>query len=549
MTPPSTSPRPDPHTIVLFGATGDLAARKLIPGFLRLESVGLMPDDYRIIGTSRRSLSDEEFREHARDVVDRSVRVSTGRRRMGPLRAAALLRGERRRRHGPARDRRGAGRHVRSGPMPARSPTCPSRPSPWLGSSRASALRAWGRPHTRAILEKPFGTDAESAKALNATLHGVFSEEQIFRIDHFLGKEDVQNILVVRFGNQLFEPMWCAEHVQSIQIDVPETLGVENRAEVLRGDRERSGAWWSRTCSRCSASLAMEPPSAFSADACSRSRSSGSSVRSSPSTWARVVRGQYDGYLEHFPTSLTTRTPRRWSPCGWRSTTRVWASVPILLRTGKELPEGRRVITLRLDPPPMQMFPEDGLDHGGEIVFKIGEPGGIRINFRSKEPGPVMVLGPAHFDFTYRSDLDPAASQAYERLLHDAMLGDRTLFTGPRASNAPGRWPHPRSPTRHPSALRQGNVGTPRGRPIGGGRRVVPARRLTGASWNPTNCTTASERHVRSVAGVRECVQHGLRGRRRLADVADHRGERWPAVGAAGRGPVVGYREPGLMLS
>ena len=106
-----------------------------------------------------------------------------------------------------------------------------------------------------------------------------------------------------------------------------------------------------------------------------------------------------------------------------------WAGVPILLRTGKEMPEGRRVITLRLEEPPMQMFPQDGLDHGGEIVFEIGEPGGIRINFRSKEPGPAMVLGPAHFDFTYRSDFDPRCElEAYERLLHDAMLGDRTLF-------------------------------------------------------------------------------------------------------------------------
>ncbi len=420
-----TSRRPDPHTVVLFGATGDLAARKLIPGFLRLQSVGLMPEDYRIIGTARRPMTDEEFRAHARDVVDRFGRaapsdddwdrfaqrlsfVSSDVDRMDDLAAAV-------RADGATLGDASRVLAYLSVPPVAMGGIVSGLGSVGLGEAR-----------TRVILEKPFGTDVDSAKALNATLHGVFAEEQIFRIDHFLGKEDVQNILAVRFGNQLFEPMWCAVHVESIQIDVPETLGVENRA----GFYEQTGAFRDMVVTHLFQALgflAMERPAEFSADALAEEKQRVFAALQ-PVDPARVVRGQYAGYRD-LPKVADDSDTETMVALEVTIDNDRWAGVPILLRTGKELPEGRRVITLRLRQPEMEIFPRDGRPHGNEIVFEIAEPGGIRINFLSKEPGPSMVLGPAHLDLDYKSSFDPRCElEAYERLLHDAMLGDRTLF-------------------------------------------------------------------------------------------------------------------------
>jgi len=419
------SPRPDNHTVVLFGATGDLAARKLIPGFLRLDAVGLMPEDYRIVGTSRRELSDDDFREHARDVVgkfgrtpaegaawDRFVQrlsyAASDAEDMGALASAV----------GDTGSALGADTRVLA--YLSIPPVAMGGIVTGLGSAGLAGDR------TRVILEKPFGTDVDSAKALNDLLHEVFAEQQIFRIDHFLGKEDVQNILAVRFANRLFEPVWCTEHVESIQIDVPETLGVENRAKFY----EETGAFRDMVVTHLFQALGfvtMEPPTAFDADslAAEKQRVFGALQ---PVDTARVVRGQYEGYRD-IPDVADDSDTETMVAVEVHIDNRRWDGVPILLRTGKQMPQGRRVITLRLRKPPMGMFPDDGKHHADELVFEIGEPGSIRVNFLSKEPGPAMVLGGAHLDFTYKSNFDPRCElEAYERLLHDAMLGDRTLF-------------------------------------------------------------------------------------------------------------------------
>ncbi len=422
---PTNSAVADPHVIVLFGATGDLAARKLLPGFFHLHSAGLMPADFRLIGTSPQSGTDDEFRSHAADMVDEFGRVPT---------------------HGPERDTYlsrlsyvpsdatdmsalaaavGAG-ETALGPS-ARSLLYLSIPPVavpgivgGLGTAGLNGERA------RVVLEKPFGTDVDSAKALNAVLRSVFAEEQIFRIDHFLGKEDVQNILAVRFANRLFEPVWCKEHVARVEIDVPETLGVEDRAKFY----EETGAFRDMVVThlfQVLGFLAMESPASFTAEALGAGRQAVFDDIQ-PLDPARVVRGQYAGYRDLPDVADDSDTETLVAVEAHIDNDR-WAGVPVLLRTGKRMPESRRAITLTLREPPMHMFPAAGARAPDELVFEIAEPGGIRVNFRSKEPGATMRLGGAHLDFVYRQSFDPGAElKAYERLLHDTMLGDRTLF-------------------------------------------------------------------------------------------------------------------------
>jgi glucose-6-phosphate 1-dehydrogenase len=416
---------PDPHVIVLFGATGDLAARKLLPGLDRLARAGLMPEGYRIIGTSRRPSTDDAFRAHAADVVGRFgdagaagddwdrfaaalSYVSSDASAMDELAGAV----------GSARDSLGG--------SPRTLAYLSIPPAAMAGIVGGLAAAGLAGPGSRVILEKPFGTDAASARALNDLLHGVFDEDQVFRIDHFLGKEDVQNILAVRFANRLFEPVWCSEHVSELQIDVPETLGVEDRAAFY----EATGAFRDMIVTHLFQALgfvAMEPPGAFSPEALASGRQAVFDALQ-PLDPTEVVRGQYTGYRDLPGVAGDSDTETMVAVRAHIDNDR-WRGVPVLLRTGKRMPEGRRVITLTLKDPPMEMFPTDGRTRPDQLVFEIGEPGTIRVNFLAKEPGPTMTLGEAHLDFAYGTSFDARCElEAYQRLLHDAMLGDRTLF-------------------------------------------------------------------------------------------------------------------------
>jgi glucose-6-phosphate 1-dehydrogenase len=419
----TTNATPDDHVIVLFGATGDLARRKLLPGLFRLAEAGLMPERYRIVGTSRAPLDSDGFRALAREAVGefgpaahngtwdafaRTLSYSDADEE-APALAAAVERAE--------RELGGTPRRLHYLSVP-----------PAASGAIVRNLRRMGLvDRARMIMEKPFGTDLGSAQALNETVHAVFDEAQVFRIDHFLGKETVQNILAARFGNGVFESIWNREHVDHVQIDVPETLSIGSRA----GFYEATGAFRDMVVTHLLQVLgfvAMEPPVSFSARALvDETVKVFNSI--APLRPEDVVRGQYAGYLDEegvAPGSQTeTFVALRVFVENWR-----WAGVPFYLRTGKRMAESRRLLTITFREPPRRMFESDQRFEPNELVFDLGDRGGISASFLAKVPGPTMHLGRARFRFDYdESFAGDHELEAYERLIHDAMLGDRTLFT------------------------------------------------------------------------------------------------------------------------
>ena len=284
---------------------------------------------------------------------------------------------------------------------------------------------------SRVIIEKPFGTDLASARALNQTVDAVFGESQVFRIDHFLGKESVDNILAFRFANGLFEPVWNRKHIAYVQIDVPETLSIEGRG----GFYDQTGAYRDMIVTHLFQVLgfvAMEPPASLDARHLREEKVKVFDALK-PIDTAHVVRGQYAGYRDEpgvAPDSQTeTMAAVRAEVDNWR-----WAGVPFLLRSGKRLAASRQVITLGFHQPPLRMFPilrNHALPaRRNEIVIDFADPGSITISFLAKEPGATMSLGAAEMTFRYADSFTAAHGlEGYERLLLDAMHGDQTLFT------------------------------------------------------------------------------------------------------------------------
>ncbi len=282
----------------------------------------------------------------------------------------------------------------------------------------------------RIIMEKPFGTDLASAKKLNKELHSVFDEEQIFRIDHFLGKEAAQNILAFRFANGLFEPIWHRNHIDHIQIDVPEELGLAQRADFY----ESTGAYRDMVVThlfQVMAFTAMEPPTALEPFAISEEKDKvfRSMLPIEPSD---VVRGQYAGYrdIEGVAQDSETETfiALKCYVDNWR-----WAGVPFYLRTGKRMAEGARIISIAFREPPRSMFPpgsgvgDNGPDH---LTFDLADQSRMSLSFYGKRPGPGMRLQKLSMQFAmHETDWAGAVLEAYERLIYDAARGDRTLFT------------------------------------------------------------------------------------------------------------------------
>ena len=329
-----------------------------------------------------------------------------------------------------------------------------------LGSARLNE-------RARVILEKPFGVDLESARRLNATVHSVFDESQVFRIDHFLGKEAVQNILALRFANGLFEPIWNRDHVDHVQIDVPETLSIGTRA----GFYEQTGAFRDMVVTHLFQVLgfvAMEPPvSIHPGPLVTEKQKVFDSME--PIDPNAVVRGQYRGYreTEGVPPDSDNDTfvALQVAVDNWR-----WAGVPFFLRTGKCLAQSRQVVTLGFKEPPRRMFElDDDVLDPNLLTLDIGDPGAISATFLAKQPGPTMLLDTARMEFAYdRSFGTEMQLEPYERLLHDAMIGDRTLFTTHGAgSSACGRSPSPAEGPAAGAALRAGHLGPARGRRAG----------------------------------------------------------------------------------
>ncbi len=423
--PPGVGPR-FPQVVVLFGATGDLARRKLLPGLFHLASVGFIPG-CRIIGVSLDDIDVDAFRMLARASLDEfSARKATDADWAAfaasldyvPLGAgAAALRAavERAEQALPGESRR---LHYLSVPPSAALP----------------AVRLLGEAglveRSRIVMEKPFGTDLTSSVTLNAKLHEVFAEDQIFRIDHFLGKEPAQNILAFRFANGLFEPIWNRNFIDHVQIDVPETLGLGKRS----GFYEQTGAYRDMVVThlfQILAFMAMEPPTALEPAPISEEKNK--VFRSMlPIQPGNVVRGQYTGYRDEDgvdPQSETeTFIALKCFIDNWR-----WAGVPFFLRTGKKLAEGQRIISIAFREPPKSMFPAgsgvgaQGPDH---LTFDLADASKMSLSFYGKRPGPGMRLDKLSLQFAmHDTGLIGDVLEAYERLILDAMRGDRTLFT------------------------------------------------------------------------------------------------------------------------
>jgi glucose-6-phosphate 1-dehydrogenase len=421
---------PEDQIIVLLGATGDLAKRKLLPGMFHLARVGLMPQRFRIIGAARREIGVEEFRELARESVDSSGRKSLDPeawdRFSGSLRFAGVGEGYEALAETVAAAREELGEDA--GVLLYLS--LPPR----AVASTIDGLREVGLGKgARVIVEKPFGTDLESARALNSRLRTVFDERCIYRIDHYLGREAVQNLLAMRFANGMFEPVWNRNHIDHVQIDVPERLSIEMRGSFY----EETGAFRDMVVTHLFQLLgfvALEPPTSLEPKALGLEREK---VFDSmpPLRPENVVRGQYTGYRAEEgvdPDSDTeTFVALKAFVDNWR-----WEGVPFYLRSGKRMKEERHLLTVAFAEPPRRMFPLDcgqieesfGRDH---LTFELGDPGSISASFLAKVPGPIMQLGEAHMRFSYADNFGGAeqALDAYERLIHDVMVGDRTLFT------------------------------------------------------------------------------------------------------------------------
>ena len=415
-----------PQVVVLFGATGDLARRKLIPGLHHLVSSGFIPA-CRIVGVSLDPLDAQGFRQVAREAMAAfSTRAANGDSwdafaemlDYTPLSAGAE--GLRAAVEAAERSLGGESRRLHYLSVPP--------------AAALSAVRMLGEAGlvegSRVIMEKPFGVDRESAVALNAHLHEVFDEEQIFRIDHFLGKEAAQNILAFRFANGLFEPIWNRNFIDHVQIDVPETLGLGKRT----GFYESTGAFRDMVVTHLFQILgfmAMEPPTSLEPAPIGEEKNK--VFRSMlPLDPREVVRGQYIGYRAEEgvdPESDTeTFIALKCRIDNWR-----WAGVPFFLRTGKRLAEGQRIISIAFREPPKSMFPTgsgvgaQGPDH---LTFDLADASKLSLSFYGKRPGPGMRLDKLSLQFSMsETGRVGEVLEAYERLILDAMRGDRTLFT------------------------------------------------------------------------------------------------------------------------
>jgi glucose-6-phosphate 1-dehydrogenase len=421
---------PDNHVIVLFGSTGDLAKRKIIPGLFHLASAGLMPERYRIIASAPtgHGSTTERFRSYAREAVlqfgsnkpqgklwdqfDQSLSfaIADTDDPEGLPQAVADAQAE-------------IGGEVRRLYHLAVPPNAVLALVEMLGSCGLNK-------NARIICEKPFGVDLASAQELNSVITANFDETQVFRIDHFLGKESIDNILALRFANRMFEPLWNRDHVCFVQIDVPEVLSIENRGPFY----EETGAFRDMVVShlfQVLGFLAMEQPTSLEAGPL-RGEVHKVFETLRPIDPKHVVRGQYEGYLKEKGVAPDSQTETFVALRAEVENTR-WKGVPFYLRSGKCLAQSRQVITIGFDEPVMRLFPKSYHSpkwRGNKLVVDFADPGSIHAHFMTKEPGPQMLIEPAEMTFRYRDSFQAANNlEAYEHLILEAMLGNRSLFT------------------------------------------------------------------------------------------------------------------------
>ena len=448
-------PRPaDPCSLVIFGATGDLTERLLVPAIYHLTRDGLLPDAFNIVGVSRKTETNEDLsarlKERFQALTGETAEhwdwiASRSRYVMGDLDQPDTYTALKRLLSKIEAERPTGGNVLFYLAVPA------SLFAPVVKRLAGCGLTSENGHWRRVIVEKPFGIDLESARALNRELLSVLNEEQIFRIDHYLGKETVQNIMVLRFGNGIFEPVWNREHIDHVEITVAETVGVERRGRFY----DATGVLLDMVPNHLFQLLtltAMEPPTCFDANA---SRTEKGKVLDAIHHFTRetalknVVRAQYgEGMVKGkpyrayrnepdvAPNSVTpTYVALKLMIDNWR-----WAGVPFYLRTGKALAARKTDIVIQFKQAPLTLFqgtPVECLTRN-DLTLRIQPEEGIALKFGAKIPGPRLAIGDVEMNFNYRDYFNVKPSTGYETLLYDCMTGDASLFQ--RADNIESAW-------------------------------------------------------------------------------------------------------------
>lgn len=428
---------------MIFGAGGDLTKRLLTPSLYDLSRAGLLPDGFKVVGVDRAPLDDADWRNSLGETLqsftqDRSAEFYTP--EIDPTAWGWLS----------SRMRYAAGDFTRPDTFASVREAVGDQPAIFYlavaarffativeGLAAAGLLRETDEAFRRVVIEKPFGSDLASARALNARILKVADERQIYRIDHFLGKETVQSIMALRFANGMFEPTWRREYIDSVQITAAETVGVEGRG----GFYEPTGALRDMVPNHLFTLLsmvAMDPPASFDAeDVRTEKARLARAIRPIPPQAA--VRGQYGpgeiaghavaGYRQEPKVAADSRTETyvalKVEIDNWR-----WADVPFYLRTGKRLAGRRTEISIRFRRPPRQMFRDVPIEAAPANVLRlmIDPEHGARMEFLAKVPGPAMRLGPVASTMLYKDFFPAEPSVGYETLLYDCMVGDATLF-------------------------------------------------------------------------------------------------------------------------
>jgi glucose-6-phosphate 1-dehydrogenase len=436
-----------PTTLVIFGATGDLARRKLLPALYNLAHEGALPERFNMIGVSRRDQSDDDFRDQARESVNQFSRRKPDEQVLEGLVGRMSYLGI------PFDDTPGYAKLGTAMDALDEEYGQPLNRVYYLSTApeyfpviteniKENGLHRTEHAEVRAVIEKPFGTDLESARKLQDVVHSVFRERQVFRIDHYLGKETVQNVMAFRFANYMFEPVWNRNYIDHIQITAAEDIGIGTRA----GYYDQAGALRDLVQNHMLQLLTlvcMEPPASFEAN---KVRDEKVKVLQAiePPTPEQVaemtVRARYTagmsggeeakGYLEEegVPEDSDTETyaALRLQVHNWR-----WAGVPIFLRTGKRLARKVTEIAVQLKPVPHLAFASKGSVgvQPNQLILTVQPNEGVSLSLGAKIPGATMRIRPVNMEFLYGTSFMSQSPEAYERLILDAMRGDATLFT------------------------------------------------------------------------------------------------------------------------